>query len=256
MFNFPVIDIEGVKVPKFLIGINSLLGWSHTSAGRDEWIKKYFTVDKIAGVFAHCIRLGLYGVLGPVYPKLHDAIKMAEDMTGQGMLFVSTTFGDVNTTAQQVKTLKDFGSPICCIHGGWADGWQVRDGKLEGFENLLSIIRDAGLIPGSACHNAKILKILNDNNYDCAVFVTPVNKMGFYMNPSKEFALEVIGNCSKPIIAIKPLASGRFEEGKVKDWLKWVMDTKGVFAMVIGFMSEEEATEDINAIREIIPLME
>ncbi len=184
MFNFPVIDIEGIKVPKFLIGINSLLGWSHTSSGRDEWIRKYFTVDKIAGVFAHCIKLGLYGVLGPVYPKLHDAIKMAEDMTGHEMLFVSTTFGDVNTTAQQVKTLKNFGSPICCIHGGWADGWQVKDGKLEGFENLLSIIRDAGLIPGSACHNAKILKMLNDNNYDCAVFVTPVNKMGFYMNPS------------------------------------------------------------------------
>ncbi len=252
MFNFPIIDIEGVEVPKFLIGINSLLGWSHTSSGRDEWIRKYFTVQRIAEIFAHCIKLGLYGVLGPVYPKLHSAIKIAEDMTGQGMLFISTTFGDINTTAQQVKTLKDFGSPICCIHGGWADNWQIKDGKLDGFERLLGIIRDAGLIPGSACHNANVLKILNDYNYDCAVFVTPVNKMGFYMNPSREFALEVIGNCKKPVIAIKPLASGRFDEGRVKEWLKRTMYTKGVSAMVIGFMSKEEATEDINALKEIV----
>jgi len=38
----PTFDVEGVSIPKALIGINSLLGWSHTSRGRDEWIKKAF----------------------------------------------------------------------------------------------------------------------------------------------------------------------------------------------------------------------
>jgi len=251
MSGFPSIEIEGISVPKALIGINSLLGWSHTSGGRDEWIKKYFTAQRIADVFAHCIKLGLYGVLGPVFPRLHEAIKISEDMTGQKMLFVSTTFGGKETTDQQAKQAKEVGSPICCIHGGWTDGWQLKDGKLDGFEKYLAMIRDAGVIPGVACHNVDRLKIVDQGGYDCAVFVTPINKFGFYMNPSKESALDAVKNCSKPVIAIKPLASGRFDEGRPKEWLKWVSDTPGVSSMVIGFMSEEEATEDITALKEI-----
>jgi len=254
MNSFPTIEIEGIKVPKALIGINSLLGWSHTSSGRDEWIRKYFTTQRVAEIFAHCIKLGLYGVLGPIYPKLNDAIKMAEDITGERMLFISTTFGGKETTEQQVKSLNGINAPICCIHGGWTDGWQVKDGKLDGFGQYLDIIRDAGVIPGVACHNADRLTMVDQGEYDFAVFVTPVNKMGFYMNPSKEAALKAVENCSKPVIAIKPLASGRFDEGRPKEWLKWTIDQKGVSSMVIGFMSEEEASEDIAALREIFNL--
>lgn len=251
MANFPTITIEGVSVPKALIGINSLLGWSHTSGGRDEWIRKYFTAERIAEVFAHCIKLGLYGVLGPVYPKLHDAIKLAEDKTGQKMLFISTTFGDKKTTRDQVRQAKEIGSPICCIHGGWTDGWEVKDGKLVDFEKYLTMIRDEGVIPGVACHNGDRLRLVDQGGYDCAVFVIPINKLGFYMNPSKESTLDAVKNCSKPVIAIKPLASGRFDEGRPAEWLKWTIDTPGVSSMVIGFMNEEEATEDINALKNI-----
>jgi hypothetical protein len=251
MSDIPVIDIEGISVPKALIGINSLLGWSHTSHGRDEWIKKYFTAQRVADVFAHCMKMGLYGVLGPIFPILNEAIKIAEDMTGQKMLFISTTGGDREGTAQQAKMAKEIGSPICCIHGAWTDGWQLENGKLVEFERYLAMIRDAGVIPGVACHNVERLAVVDNGGYDCAVFVTPSNKLGFYMNPSREAALEAVKNCSKPVIAIKPLASGRFDEGNPKEWLKWTIDSPGVSSMVIGFMSEEEATEDITALKEI-----
>lgn len=247
----PTFDVEGVSIPKALIGINSLLGWSHTSQGRDEWIKKHFTAQRIAEVFAHCMEMGLHGVLGPVFPRLHEAIKIAQDMTGKDMLFISTTFGGKETTSEQAKMAKEVGSPICCIHGGWTDGWELKDGKLVEFERYLAMIRDEGLIPGVACHNVERLRIVDKGGYDCAVFVTPINKLGFYMNPSHEEALEAVKESSKPVIAIKPLASGRFDEGQPKEWLKWVINTPGVSSMVIGFMSEEEATEDITALKEI-----
>ena len=251
MLNCPTTNIDGVNVPKALIGINSLLGWSHTSSGRDEWIKRHFTIQRIADVFVHCIKMGLFGVLGPVFPKLHEAIKIAQDKTGENMLFISTTFGGKETTAEQAKQAKEIGSPICCIHGGWTDNWQLENNMLVDFNSYLAMIRDAGLIPGVACHNVERLKIVDNGDYDCRVFVTPINKMGFYMNPSRESALEAVKNCKKPVIAITPLASGRFDEGRPKEWLKWVIDTPGVSSMVIGFMSEEEATEDINALKEI-----
>ena len=53
------------------------------------------------------------------------------------------------------------------------------------------------------------------------------------------------------MIAIKPLACGRFDEGKPGDWLRWTLDQAGVVATAVGVMSEEEASEDIAAAREI-----
>lgn len=252
MSKFPTIKIEDVEIPKLLIGTNAVLGWSHTSRGRDEWIRRTFTVDRIAEVLAAAVEMGVTGVMSPVYPKLHDAIRKTEEITGQKMTFVSTTLGNIEDTAKQVKELKDVGSPICCLHGGWTDRWQVKDGKLPGLDECLKKIRDAGLIPGAASHNGEKLKLMDEGDYDISVFVVPVNKSGFHMNPSKEIVLDAVNNCSKPVIAIKPLASGRFDENCIKEWLKWTFDVKGVSAMAIGFMSPEEAREDIEAMKEIL----
>jgi len=250
--DIPTIDIEGVKVPKLLTGINSLLGWSHTSYGRDRWIVRYFTAKRIAKVFERCIELGVYGVLGPVWPRLIDAIKIAEKGTGEKMTFVSTTIGELKDTEKELNMLHGMYSPICCIHGAWSDSWPVKKGKLVGLERYLKMIRDAGLVPGLACHNGNRLKMVDEGDYDVATFVTPVNKAGFYMNPTQRSILRAISRTKKPVMAIKPLASGRFEEGKIGKWLEWVLDQKGVSAIVLGFMSEEEAEEDIACVKGIL----
>lgn len=104
MTKFPTVTIKNVEVPKVLIGINSVLGWSHTSRG--------------AEVFTTAVRLGVTGLLGPVWPKLHDAIKMTEDITGEKITFVATTIGAREETEKQVEILKELDAPFCCLHGG------------------------------------------------------------------------------------------------------------------------------------------
>jgi len=249
--DIPIIDIEGVKVPKLLTGINSLLGWSHTSYGRDRWIVRYYTARRIARVFERCMELGVHGVLGPVWPRLIEAIRIAEKEAGEEMLFVSTTIGDPKDTKKELDMLRGVHSPICCIHGAWSDSWPVKDGRLVGLDRYLMMIRDAGLVPGLACHNGDRLKMVDEGGYDVAAFVTPVNKVGFYMNPTQRSILRAIGRTKRPVIAIKPLASGRFDEGKIGEWLKWALDQKGVSAMCLGFMSEEEVEEDIACVKGI-----
>ena len=248
----PEIDIEGVKVPKLLIGINSLLGWSHTSIGRDRWIRRYFTSRRIARVFETCIDLGVHGVLGPVWPRLVKAIRIAEEETGQRMTFISTTIGDPEETEKQLEMLKDLYSPVCCIHGGWTDSWPVQDNRLVGFEKYLRMIRKAGLVPGVACHSGERLRMVDDGGYDVSVFATPVNKLGFYMSPSKNSILEAVRRTQKKVIAIKPLGSGRFDEGKIPEWLEWVLSQDGVSAICVGFMSKEEAEEDIAYVKDLL----
>lgn len=252
MVVFPTIPVEDVEIPKLLIGINSLLGWSHTSIGRDKWIRRYYTTRRIAKVFERCIELGVYGVLGPVWPKLIEAIKIAEKNTGQKMIFVSTTIGDPKDTEKQLKMLNGLYSPICCIHGGWIDSWPIENGRFIGLERYLKMIRDAGMIPGIACHNGERLAMIDKGDYDVSIFATPVNKIGFYMFPNRESILNAIREAKRPVIAIKPLAGGRFDEGRIYDWLKWVFEQKGVSAVCIGFMSREEAEEDIEHVKNIL----
>lgn len=252
MNDIPMVDIEGVKVPKLMIGINSLLGWSHTSPGRDKWIRRYYTARRVANVFERCIELGVHGVLGPVWPRLIKAIRIAEKETGQRMIFVSTTIGDPKDTEKQLEMLKDLYSPVCCLHGGWTDNWPVQNGRLVGFEKYLQMIRDAGLVPGVACHNGDRLRMVDEGEYDISVFATPVNKLGFYMSPTAKSILDIVRRTKKKVIAIKPLASGRFDEGKIPEWLEWVLSQKGVSAICVGFMSREEAEEDITYVRKFL----
>lgn len=252
MNGIPMVDVEGVKVPKLLIGTNSLLGWSHTSAGRDRWIRKYFTSRRIAKVFEKCIELGVHGVLGPVWPRLVKAIGIAEKETGEQMVFVSTTIGDPNDTQKQLDALKGLYSPVCCIHGWWTDNWSVENGRLVGFETQLQMIRGAGLVPGVACHNGDRLRMVDEGGYDVSVFVTPVNKLGFYMSPNQKSILDAVSRTRKPVIAIKPLAGGRFDEGKIPEWLEWVLNQDGVSGLCVGFMSKEEAQEDIPYVKDLL----
>jgi hypothetical protein len=83
------------------------------------------------------------------------------------------------------------------------------------------------------------------------VFAVPVNKIGFYMHPSRDEVIRVINECPKPVIALKPLASGRFDENRIEDWLRWAYGVKGVVAATVGFMNSEEAEEDAAIVRRI-----
>lgn len=249
---FPSVKIGDTQIPKIIIGINSLLGWSHTSAGRDRWIRKFYTPERIAEVFARCIELGVTAVFGPVYDRLIEAIDIAERMTKVRLTYISTTFGDPKTTGEQVRRLRDAGAPICLVHGGWTDGWELRNGRLVGFERILEEIRKAGMIPGAACHRADRLKILDEGGYDCELFAIPVNKTGFYMNPSRDAVVEAVKGCKRPVIAIKPLSGGRFDENGIEEWLRWTFGVKGVVAAAVGFMNAEEAEEDIEIGRKIL----
>ncbi len=75
--------------------------------------------------------------------------------------------------------------------------------------------------------------------------------MGFYMNPSREAMVEAVSQCPKPVIATKPLASGRFDENRIDEWLRWTFSVKGVVAAAVGFMCEEEAEEDATIVRRL-----
>lgn len=250
MIPLPTATIEGLELPRILIGTNSLLGWSHTSKGRDEWIRRTFTAQRVAEILIHCARLGATGVVGPIFPRLIEALDLARAM-GAKITWVSTTTPNKDTFREQIAQIKAAGSPICFFHGAWMDRWPVVDGRLEGLEDHIATIREAGIIPGTAVHNGERLSLITSLGYDFAAYLVPVNKAGLHMNPDRETVLQAVASANRPVVAIKPLACGRFDEDMPSEWLQWTLERPNVVAATVGIMNEDEATEDVAAARAI-----
>jgi hypothetical protein len=272
---FPSLTIEGVTIPRVICGTNALLGWSHVTAGRDAWIRAYYTAERIAEVWSRCIDLGVTAVMGPLFPRLVEALEATERLTGFRPAWVATTNATQGprgheaewqaaraagrrdeaaamtraSTADQAQELREARASICLIHGGTMDSWPVVDGRLPGLSDALATIRAAGIVPGAMTHDSARLNLLVEGGYDVAVIGTPVNRAGWMMSPDRETALAAVAAAGRPVIAIKTLACGRLDEGHLAEWLQYAVDAPGVAAIALGVGSAEEAAESIPILR-------
>jgi len=275
MESFPSLTIEGVTIPRVICGTNALLGWSHVSAGRDAWIRAYYTPARIAEVWARCQELGVNAVMGPLFPRLIEALEATERLTGVRPMWVATTNATQGpkghedewqaaraagrrhearalvraSLAEQAAELKAAQASLCLLHGDTTDTWPEVDGRLAGLDEALATIRAAGLVPGAMTHDSARLNLLVAGGNDLPIIGTPVNRAGWMMSPDRETALAAVANAERPILAIKTLACGRLDEGKLAEWLQWAVAVPGVAAIALGVGSAEEAAESVPILR-------
>ena len=83
MKEFPRTTVGGVSVSRLIIGTNWFLGYSHTSAAKDRFIKSYQTRERIAEILAVFLEHGVDTIMGMPEPILRDAIRDAQDRTGR-----------------------------------------------------------------------------------------------------------------------------------------------------------------------------
>jgi len=272
---FPSFSVETVTLPRVICGTNALLGWSHISAGRDAWIRAYYTPERIAEVWARCMELGVTAVMGPLFPRLIEALEATERLTGLRPAWVATTNATQGprgreaewqaarasgraeearalvreSIPEQACELREAGACLCLLHGETTDTWPVEEGRMAGLDVALAAIRAAGLVPGAMTHDSARLRELVRGGYDLPVLGTPVNLSGWMMSPDREAALAALAEAGRPVIAIKSLACGRFDEGQMGRWLQWTAGVPGVAAIALGVGSAEEAAESVPILR-------
>jgi hypothetical protein len=69
-----------------IIGSNWFLGYSHTSRSKDEFLRRFQRRERIAEILKTFLSHGIDAILAPPSQHLEQAIKMAEDQTGLGMI--------------------------------------------------------------------------------------------------------------------------------------------------------------------------
>jgi hypothetical protein len=225
-------------------GSNPFFGFSHFSAARDRWLQRYFTVERIVEVLHACSEYGINGVVSGTVPEMHQAIVSLEEQTGHHVNWFCTPCGDtLEQLLEGAKWCADHGAEYCLPHQNYTDNrMNVARRKIEGLEVFCDRVRELGMIPGLSTHRHETVRVADEGGYDIETYIQIYNAIGFLCQVETDWVQRVIQDARKPVLCIKPLASGRVMP---PTGLSFVYRTiRPIDTVALGFLSVDEVEED------------
>ena len=123
-------------------------------------------------------------------------------------------------------------------------------GRFDLIREYLGFLRERFDTVITSVHHAGVtLPLLEAENIPVDGYLTTVNAPGTFMFPTREVAIDAIRQASKPIIAIKPMAGGRYLGNKAFDY---VFNEIGVSASMFGMGTLDQVRETTQAAREVL----
>lgn len=249
---FPRTQVEGISLPRLIVGTNWFLGYSHTSLAKDRFIKGYQSRDSIAQILAVFLESGVDAVMGPVNPLLEEAIREAEQRAGQKIIRIYTPWFNItaggpadNEPEYVFDVCAQYGATFCLPHQAVTDALlDRRDGVIRDIGKYTAMIRARGMIPGLSTHMPETVVIADRTGVDVATYIQIYNAAGFLMQVEADWVMNIIRNAQKPVMTIKPLAAGRLLPVV---GLAFVWNTiRPVDMVTIGTTTPDEAREVID----------
>lgn len=258
MDKFPRTNVGGISVSRMIIGQNMFAGGSHCTAARDDFLFQHFSCkEKIADIIEVFFRSGVDTIMScfPAFPKLVDAVKIAEDRTGVKGILVSTPWFTKTPDALdngfdwgEVERVMDkevkVGTSICMPHSAITDSMIDQCAhKIRHMDKICKIIREHGMVPGLSTHCPESIVYADESGLDVETYISIYNARGFLMHLELDWTQKIIQNANKPVTVIKPLAAGYL---RPFEGLNFVWNTIRDMDMVtVGTMYPKEAEECI-----------
>ncbi len=101
----------------------------------------------------------------------------------------------------------------------------------------------------SVHHAGVTIPLLEAERIPFDAYLTPVNRLGAMMFPTPEIALDAIRQASVPVIAIKPMAGGRYLGQQA---FRFVFEEVGVAAAMFGMGTVAQVAETTKAAKEVL----
>lgn len=254
---FPRTTVGGLSVSRMIIGTNWFLGFSHTTAAKDDYIKTHImNRERIAEVLEVFLKAGVDTIMGLIQrPQLHEGIQEAQQRTGKKLIVVSTPGIPVSShtpekgfggEAEQIfDEEKRLGATFCFPHQGTTDALVDRcTRRIRHLDQLSKMIRDRGMIPGLSTHMPESIIYADESGADVETYICLYNAMGFLMQVEVDWVSRVIRGARRPVMTIKPMAAGQLRPFQA---FHFVWNTLRPQDMVtVGTMSPREAQECID----------
>lgn len=263
MSDFPRTKIENVSVSRLIIGTNWMLGWSHTSKAKDDFIKAHQNRERITDILKVCMSAGVDTIMGirPDSPQLDAAIKDAEQATGRKCISIATPGLPAEPTGHTAKTLDEaartldaqqkIGATFCMPHQSTTDAMLDRKTRtITGMDKYCAMIRQRGMLPGLSTHMPEAAVYADESGLDVASYIQLYNAAGFLMQIEVDWVQRMIWNRKHPVMTIKPMAAGRLMPlvGLAFSW----STIREQDMVTCGVMTADEARECIDISLSII----
>jgi len=217
MDEFPRTTVGGQSISRMIIGTNWFLGYSHTSAAKDKFIKSYQTRERLADIITVFLERGVDAIMGMPVPMLRDAIHDAEDRVGRPVYTILTPHvnmlpgGPPETEPEVVfDQCKAMGATFCFPHSCIVDALVDRlHGVIRDIDRYTSLVRERDMIPGLSTHLPVTMSIADKTGADVETYIQLYNAVGFLMPIEVDWAMRLIHAAKKPVMTIKPMAAGR-----------------------------------------------
>ncbi len=249
---FPMTELGGVAISRLMIGTNTFHGFSHFSKARSDWLKRYFTPERIYEVVKFCAEQGLNATIAGVRPDYAEILRQVEKDTGRHIYYIGTPAGaTLEELKRGIDEAADIGCEFCWPHTSWTDVRILKqENRIVDAPEAIDYIRRRGMIPGWSTHRPETIVVSDAAGYDVAGYVQIFNSTGFLCAVETDWMRRIIRNAAHPVVSIKPLAAGRIMP---PTGLSYVYgNLRPIDTVAIGMLSVEEAAEDIEIARQCI----
>ena len=251
---FPRTMVGGVSLPRMIMGINWLFGYSHTGPAADAGIlEKYQKPEDFFPVFKAYMDQGVDAILGPITGNKLGlaAVRYAQDKLGKKITIIDTPAINVDDSAaarqearRVIENSARCGADLCLVFHESAEQLVNRNRKeIPRLPDYLAMIRDAGMVPGLSAHMPELVTYSDANEYDVETYIQIYNCMGFLMQVEVEAIARIINHAKKPVMTIKAMAAGRCTPyvGLTSNW----NTIRPCDMVVVGAGSALEVEEDV-----------
>ena len=257
MQKFPRTTVGGVSLSRMIIGTNWMVGCSHTTEAKDQYINEHVKNPRaIADIMEVFIKAGVDTFMGQIQQApLFDAVQEAQQRTGQKVIVVSTPglpikpdtpekgFNEADLDRiceEQVRC----GATFCMPHMAATDALVDRcSRRIRKMDQVCAAIRRHGLIPGLSTHMPESVTYADESGLDVETYIQIYNSMGYLMQIEVDWIQRVILGAKKPVMTIKPFAAGQIRplQGLTFVW----NSIRPIDMVTVGTMSPREAEEVI-----------
>jgi len=229
-----------MRLPPLLMGCSPFIGAGQFGARSLLYYRRfYLNPENMVRLFLKSFELGV------------DAVQLLADRPIDALIEASRRSGvkpyvvySTHLSGRALRGILDRLSPlepeVVAVHAEVADR-----GDVDAIAMRLEIIGEYGAHGGVATHRPGLtIPWLERVELPIKVVLTPLNRVGYAMEPSFDESLEAIRRCRFGVIAIKPLAAGRL---KPLEAFRFVYRYVGSAA--VGVVSEGEMRETYEAAR-------
>jgi hypothetical protein len=125
-------------------------------------------------------------------------------------------------------------------------------GRFDLIQEYLDFLRIRfDTVISSVHHGGITIPLIEEQGIDFDGYIVPVNEPGMYMFPTQDRVVDAVRNTSKPVIAIKPMAGGRYLGEKA---FEYAFNDVGVESVMFGMGTIEQVTETATAARSVLGL--